>query len=30
MGEVETGTRPIPTWEELKAELPTIEWPEVS
>ena len=26
--EIIDGTRPIPTWEELKAELPEIEWPE--
>lgn len=25
--DVEAGTRPIPTWEQVEAELPTIEWP---
>ena len=28
--DVEVGTRPIPTWEQVEAELPAIEWPTTS
>jgi hypothetical protein len=27
LDKVQSGQRPIPTWEELEAELPTLEWP---